>query len=283
MVNLFKLLAHLPLVVLHAMGSVFGVLALLRPRHRRLLRTNLKTAGLQVSLLRVGAGLGQGILELPAIWLRPLPDVTGWVRAVEGREHLDRARAAGQGIILLTPHLGCWELAGIWYAAQYPAIALYRPPPQAWVHALMKEGRERGLGATVPPDRAGVKALLSALRRGEAAFILPDQVANGGDGVWAPFLGQPVYLPVLPYRLAATTGAAVVMLVCERLPWGRGYRLRITPFDDLSPDSAAAAAAVHARIGDAVRAIPGQYLWSYRIFRRPRGVPPPTGREGTNA
>lgn len=264
--------------MLHGFGALFGVLALLRPRHAALLRDNLCQAGLagQVSLRQVGAALGKGVLELAAVWQRPLPTVTAWVRAVEGFEHVVAAQQAGRGLVLLCPHLACWELAGIWYGAQFPMTALYRPPKQAWAHRLMKAGRERGHIQTVPPDRSGVKALLAALKRGEAAFILPDQVANRGDGVWAPFLGQAVYLPALPYRLAQATGATMVLLTCERLMWGRGYRLRFVPVE-VDPDAVpeTVAARVHAQIGAAIAAQPADYLWSYRIFRRHRKAPPP--------
>jgi Kdo2-lipid IVA lauroyltransferase/acyltransferase len=269
--TVFKLLSRLPLPLLHLLGAIFGVLALLRGRHASLLRDNLAQAGMQgqVSLIAVAVGLGQGVVELAAIWLRPLATVTGWVRQVDGLEHLAAAQAAGKGVVLLTPHLGCWELAGIWYGAQFPMTALYRPPKQPWAHALMKGGRERGHIVTVPPDRSGVKALLSAIKRGEAAFILPDQSTR--DGVFAPFFGRPVAFPVLPYRLANSTGAAVLLLCCERLSWGRGYRLRISRIDPLPKDDAAAAGWVHARIEARIRALPAQYLWSYRIFRHHRG------------
>lgn len=273
----FSLLARLPLPILHGLGTLFGWLSLLHPGHRRLLRENLALAGLagRVPLAEVAAGLGRGVLELSAVWLSPLERAVGWIREIEGLERLEAAHARGKGVLLLAPHLGCWELAGLWYSARHPVTALYRPPPQKWVHEMMKAGRERGLAKTVSPDRSGVKALLAALKRGEATFILPDQVANKGDGVWAPFLGRPVYLPALPYRLAAATGAAVLMLVAERLPWGRGYRLRIESFDDLPEAPEAAAARVHARIGERVRELPAQYLWSYRIFRRHKRAPAP--------
>lgn len=274
---LFALLAHIPLPVLHAFGSLFGLFALARPTHRRILRDNLARTGLagRVGLAAVAAGLGRGAVEVVAIWLRPLAEVTALVREVRGLEHLEAARRRGKGLLLLAPHLGCWELAGIWYGARHPMTALYRPPRQAWVHAMMKAGRERGQIRTVPPDRSGVKALLAALKRNEAAFILPDQVANrGAEGVWIRFFGQPAYVPALPYRLAASTGAAVLVLVCERLPGGRGYRLHIAPLDDLPEDAAEAATRVHAAIADHVRALPDQYLWSYRYFRRKRSQPP---------
>lgn len=274
---LFELLARLPLPVLHGLGGLVGVLSLLRPRHRRLLRSNLAIAGLagEVSLVAVAAGLGRSIMELSAVWLRPLDAAIGLIREIQGREHLAAAQARGKGVVLLAPHLGCWELGGLWFSAHYPVTALYRPPPQAWAHELMKAGRERGLATTVPPDRSGVKALLAALKRNQAVFILPDQVANKGDGVWAPFFGQPVYLPALPYRLAAATGAATLMMVCERLPRGTGYRLHIEPLENLPAAPEAAAALTHAKIEQFVRAMPAQYLWSYRIFRRHNKAPPP--------
>ncbi|TCJ12993.1 lysophospholipid acyltransferase family protein [Parasulfuritortus cantonensis] len=274
---LFEVLARLPLPVLHGLGGAMGVLSLLRPRHRALLRANLASAGLadRVSLVAVAAALGRGFMELPAVWLRPLDQAIGLIREIHGQEHLAAAQARGKGVLLLAPHLGCWELGGLWFSANYPVTALYRPPPQAWAHELMKAGRERGLATTVPPDRSGVKALLGALKRNEAVFILPDQVANKGDGVWAPFFGRPVYLPALPYRLASATGAAALVMVCERLPHGRGYRLHITPLDELPDAPEAAAARTHAEIERFVRTMPTQYLWSYRIFRRHKKAPPP--------
>lgn len=274
---LFQILSRIPLPLLHGLGALFGLLALLRPRHAALLRENLRLAGMdnQISLAAVGMGLGRCTLELATIWLRPLATVTSWVRSVEGLEHLHAARAEGRGVVLLCPHQACWELAGIWYGAQFPMTALYRPPKQPWLHEIMKAGRERGHITTVPPDRSGVKALLAALKRGETAFILPDQSASSGDGVWAPFFASPVYFPALPYRLAATQGVAVLLIVCERLSWGRGYRLRIERLDPLPQAPEAAAALVSQRMAWHIRQHPADYLWSYRIFRSHGHAPPP--------
>ncbi len=274
---ILRFLSFFPLPILHALGLLFGWLALLRPRHAALLRENLDKAGLrgQVSLAAVGAGLGQSLMELVAIWLQPLATVTGWVREVEGLEHLHAVHGTGKGVVLLCPHQACWEIAGIWYGAQFPMTALYRPPKQPWVHHLMKAGRERGHIVTVPPDRSGVKALLAALKRGEAAFILPDQSANSGDGVWASFFGGPVYFPVLPYRLAALPDVAVLLVVCERLPWGRGYRLRFERLDPMPKSIEAAVAHTAARMERHIRHKPAHYLWSYRLFRLHGNAPPP--------
>lgn len=262
---------------MHGLGSLLGLISLLRPRHRQLLQENLRLAGLsgQVSLAAVAAGWGRGMAELSAVWLQPLETVTGWVREVHGLEHLNAARERGKGTLLLVPHLGCWELAAVWCGARGPTTALYSPPRQPWLHDMMKAGRERGETRTVPSDRSGVKGLLSALKRNETAFILPDQVANKGDGVWASFFGRPVYLPTLPYRLATATGATVLLLVCERLPGGRGYRIHIEDLGVMPDATDQAATQVHARIEALIRELPEQYLWSYRIFRQHRRAPPP--------
>lgn len=276
-----RLFARLPLPLVHFLGGAVGLLGLLRVRHRRMIADNLRQAGLYSPglLLRVARELGKGVLELVPIWLRPLDQATGLVRAIEGWEHLEAARAQGKGVIVLGPHLGCLELAGLFIAARMPITALYRRPRQDWVHAMMQAGRNRGQARMVEPGLSGVRALLRALKANEAAWVLPDQATNKGEGQWAQFFGRWAYMPTLLYRLRAATGAATLMFACERLPWGRGYRLWIEPLPDLPQDAAAAATRVNGRVEALVRRFPSQYLWSYRFYRRmqPDVAPPPEG------
>ena len=278
MLALLRLVSRLPLPLAHGLGALLGVpVFLFRRRLASDILANLRQAGLYAptQALAAASGLGRGVMEMLLVWLRPLATVTGWVREVRGWEHVEAAHAHGKGLLILTPHLGCWELAGIYYGARLPMTALYRPPRQPWVHQIMKAGRERGRITTVPPGRPGVRALLAALKRNEAAFILPDQVANKGEGAWVPFFGRPVYMPILPYRLLQSTGATPLLFFGERLTWGRGYRLHILSLPPLPAEPEGAAAAVNAEIERLIRAHPAQYLWSYRIFRRHRGMAPP--------
>lgn len=271
MTFLLGLIARLPLPLVQLLGALLGAAHLLRRRTRETVLGNLRSAGLYTRLgaLRAAAGVGAGILELAPIWLRPVARSRALVRECRGWEHFEAARAHGRGILVLTPHLGCFELAGIYLAGHLPLTALYRPPRQAWAHALMKRGRERGQLLTVPPTRAGVRALLGALKRNEAAFILPDQNASKGEGAWTRFLGGAAYMPTLPYRLRASTDAAPLLAYCQRLAFGRGYRLCIEPLAELPADAVAAMAVVNARIEALIARHPWQYLWTYRIHRRP--------------
>jgi Kdo2-lipid IVA lauroyltransferase/acyltransferase len=272
-----RILAYLPLPVVHFLGGGLGVVILpLAPRARDI-RDNLRQAGLPGlgMFLRSAWELGKGSAELLPVWLRTLPQAVGLIREVRGGELVDQARASGRGILVLTPHLGCWELVGAYMAARVPFLALYRPPRQAWADQLMRIGRERGQGRVAKPDMRGVRAMLSALKHGEAVGMLPDQVASKGDGVWAPFFGRQAFTPTLTFRLLDATGAVPLLFFCERLSWGRGYRLRIEALPDLPGDPAAAATLLNREVERLVRLRPEQYLWTYRRYKRPGGAPPP--------
>ncbi len=278
MLFFLRLFSWLPLPVAHGLGALLGLLGLLRRRHRELLRDNLRLTGLYrpYCLLRAGMELGKGLAELPLVWLAPLPRVFALVREVRGWEHVEAARREGRGIALLAPHLGCWEICGMYIATRLPFTALYTPPRQEWVHEMMRDGRERAGLKTVPPTTGGVRALLGRLKKGEATFILPDQSANRGEGQWIRFLGHPAYMPSLPYRLIAGTGAVPLIVFAERLSWGRGFRLHIEPLPAPANDSFETLARVaNQAISALIRRHPEQYLWSYRLFRRHADVPPP--------
>jgi KDO2-lipid IV(A) lauroyltransferase len=283
---LLKIIAALPLPLLHALGKMLGMAGILiRPRTRKTLGDNLRRAGLysHARFLASAGELGKNILETLPIWLNEPTRNLDWIRAVHGWEAVEAARAQGRGIVFLTPHLGCWELTAQYIAARMPLAVLYRPPRQAWAEGLMRHGRQKGQARLATPDLRGVRALLSALKRGEAAGILPDQVASKGDGVWVHFFGHPAYMPTLTQRLLQASHAACFLCFGERLPWGRGFRLWLEAVDALPEDPVAATQALNRQIEALIRRRPEQYLWSYPIYRRRRrmGVPPGNAAQGS--
>jgi Kdo2-lipid IVA lauroyltransferase/acyltransferase len=148
--GLARLLAALPLSVLHRLGALAGrAVYLISPRYRHYLSTNLRAAGFaeQALLGQAVAEAGKGLLELPAIWLRPHATVAGWVTLVSGWELVEAALERHRGIIFLTPHLGCFEITAQYYAYRAPDYApisvLYRPPKKKAVEPLMLAGRAR--------------------------------------------------------------------------------------------------------------------------------------------
>jgi len=274
---LSRLSARLPLVWSQAAGALLGRLALrLSSGFRRKSAGNLALAGLldPGRLRRSAAEAGRAAAETPFVWFRPPGQVDALIR-VEGQEVLDAARARGRGVILLTPHLGCFEAAARAVARSGPITVLYKPPRLAAMRELVETGRASPGVRPVPASAAGVRGLLRALRRGEAIGVLPDQVPSEGDGVWAPFFGRPAYTMTLPERLARLTGAAVLMACGERLPRGAGWRVR---FEVLSADPSPQA--VNAAMEAMIRRLPDQYFWGYNRYKAPPGVTGPGPRPG---
>ena len=268
MKTLFRLLAVLPLPLLHLLGAALGWIAFLgSPTYRRRFLANATQAGLGFGAVRAAvAAAGALVAELPRLWFgRPAP--IEW----DGAGLIDQARAAGRGVVFLTPHLGCFEVTAQGYAASYGKITvLYRPARKAWLQELVDTSRGRPRLATAPTTLAGVKQMLKALKAGEAVGLLPDQVPPAGLGTWAPFFGRAAYTMTLPARLAQQTGAVVLLAWGERLAWGRGYRIHLRPAPTTLPtDPSTAAAQVNALMEALIRECPAQYLWGYARYKPP--------------
>jgi KDO2-lipid IV(A) lauroyltransferase len=279
---LFHLFAALPLPVAHGLGAAIGALLFVIPnRRRRIAETNLRLCfpGLGATerrrLLRRGlVETGKAFAEVAALWTRSEKRLRRLVRRVSGEDRLQELIRQGRGVIIAAPHLGAWELVGLYCSLRYPMTSLYRPPPVSEMGDLMRRARERFSARLVPTDQTGVRALYKALDRGEMIGILPDQVPAAGSGVFAPFFGVPAATMVLLSRLAIKTGAPVVFAWAERLSCGRGFHLHFLPAPGPigQGDLESSAAVVNAMVESCVRTAPAQYHWVYKRFRaRPAG------------
>ena len=283
MIQIFRFLSALPLDWLHRIGALVGWLAwLFSPTYRRHMRENMVLALGEDGERRVRsaaiANAGKSSLELPKIWLRPLEEAAGRVTRISGWELVEAATAAGKGIVYLTPHLGCFEVTAQYLSTHAPVTVLYRPPKQAWLQTMIETGRARAQLHIAAADMGGVRALLKALKRGEAVGMLPDQAPKVGEGVWVDFFGKPAYTMTLAARLTET-GAVVIMVWAERLPGGAGYHFHLqAPTQPISGNTGERAVQISHEIECLIRQCPEQYLWGYNRYKRPRGVEAPPER-----
>ena len=288
MPRIFTLLSHWPLTLLHLIGAAMGWVAYLAsPSYRRRLAAHARAAGLSLGQRWAAVGhAGKMVGELPLLWGRPQAEALGSRVQWRQPEAVAQALAEGRGLLLLTPHLGCFEVTAQAYAERFgadkPITALYRPAKQAWLAETMRVSRLRPGMITSPATLAGVRQMLRALKKGETVGLLPDQVPPEGMGVWAPFFGRPAYTMTMAAKLVAQTRCAVVILRGERLGWlqrlRQGYSYivhaeRVRPELEATlagDDPIAAATVVNQLMEHTILHTPEQYLWGYNRYKGPR-------------
>lgn len=287
---LLAALSRLPLAWLQALGGALGSLTrLASPAFADRIKSNLNNSGLAINnnvleeyVKRTARETGMGALELAIAWTRDSKDIAALVKSCDGWQHVEAALARGDGLVFVTPHLGAYDIAGRYLATRlpFPLTAMFRPPKHAFLEPVMQGGRARDGAATAPATPAGVRIVMKALRSGEATIILPDQAPGSGEGVWAPFFGQPAYTMTLVPRLAQMKNVTTLMFWGERLPKGQGFAVHISPLmEPFDGDREADAARLNREVERLVSLAPTQYLWSYNRYKRPAGAPPKPGTE----
>ena len=276
LVLLFRLLSILPLPALHLLGSALGWLTYLAsPSYRRRLRGNLEHAGYGQHLHAAIAESGKAIIELAFVWCAK-PERVARLATEENMEIMDGPLSQGRGIVFLTPHLGCFEITAQQIALRTSLTVMYRPPKKAALKPLIEGARARHNLHLAPANLSGVRILAKCLKRGEPVGVLPDQVPQEGEGVWAPFFGRSAYTMTLPAKLAQLGKADIILVYAERRPRGRGYIVRFVPFDgNLDGTPAEQAAAINLAMEQLIARCPAQYFWSYNRYKQPDGVDGP--------
>ncbi|MGB0721212.1 MAG: lysophospholipid acyltransferase family protein [Gammaproteobacteria bacterium] len=220
---------------------------------------------------------GKTIMELGPMWLWPIERVRPLNRGVEGFEHFEKLRDAGNGVIALTPHLGNWEIMGLLVPEMAPMTSLYRTGKLGVWEERIKRARERNGNRLQPTTVDGIRAVYAALKGNELVGILPDQDPGKGWGMFVPFFGIPAYTMNFVARLAIRSKVGVVIAYAERLPDGSGFRGVVRPVDAAINEGPVehSVAVMNKAIEDLVRNSPDQYLWIYpRFRRRPEGEGP---------
>lgn len=273
-VSLLRLVSkRVPLAVNQRLGAVLAAaVSLFKLKSRQFARTNLALCLPEVPAADRNKIMhcsfrefGKLAFEVDYLWHLDTSGIRSLVREVEGEAIRRRAEVRG-GVVYATPHLGCWEMAGLFVALDHPLYCLYRQAPFEIVERFIRGGRETGGLKLCLANRRGIKQLLRALSDGNNIGILPDQVPSTGHGVIAPFFGHPAYTMTLLVKLARR--APVVFTFAERLPRGQGYRICFSepPPEIYDADPVVAATAINTAVERLVCRCPEQYFWSYRRF-----------------
>ncbi len=212
-------------------------------------------------------------IRLPTYSLKDLEKIV----VAEGLDVLDRIRAEGRSIILITGHIGSWEvLAGYIAMKGYPlyivGARLYDPR----LNRLLLKMRKSG-GYINIPRGGSTKYLLQILNRPNLLGLLIDQDTRVA-GTFVDFFGKPAYTPVGPVILARKTGASLVPVFIKL---DRTYRHRInilpefkmTLTEDKRKDATRNTQALTKIIEDFIRTVPTQWVWMHERWKtRPEDV-----------
>ncbi len=273
-----RLLGALPFAINRALATAVGtLLAWLPTQALKVSKTNLAlcypalSAEEQTRLARKSLLESvKNTFEIALFWRQPAEGLKRVV-AVDGDTPLRQAVQDGRPIMILAPHLGCWEVLNFWLATEFGLHAMFAPSGLPEVDNLVRSGREH-FGSTMYPTTArGVAGLVRAMKKGALTAILPDQVPDRRSGRHVPFYGQPAYTGTLACKLIRQTQAVTFMAWARRLPGTQGYEIRVRPADDsvADDDLDAALTAMNHSIENLIDESPSQYLWSYKRFRRP--------------
>jgi len=228
------------------------------------------------------AHLGRTSIETAILPSYSSAQIIDLFESVQGWELVEKKLALGKGLILVTGHLGNWELGGAYIAARgLPIDAVARHMANPLFDRYLTKTRER-IGMTVIHDEDAVKRVPRALRTGHAVAFLFDQGAVGLASTWVPFFGRFAKTPRGPAVFALRLGAPVMFGVALRQPSGR-YQLSFEPIEivetgDREADVDRIVADYSSVLERWIRRAPEQYLWHHRRWKHQRpGTPPELG------
>jgi KDO2-lipid IV(A) lauroyltransferase len=196
----------------------------------------------------------------------------------EGLENLDAARAGGHGVILITAHLGAWEMINFALSAfGYPFDFLVRRIENPAIERLIEETRTRFGNSTID-KRGAARSMLTTLRTGGILGVMVDINVVRDKGIFVDFFGVPASTTFMAAKLALRTGATIVPVFA---PWEErprrfvisiGTPLTIERSGDEREDIRRLTSKFTKIVEDCVRRHPDQWLWIHKRWRtRPVG------------
>jgi KDO2-lipid IV(A) lauroyltransferase len=212
------------------------------------------------------------LTEMGHVWLKPWHKVAGLILEETGVELVQAARASGRGVIVLGPHLGNWEVAGLHCGSFGNTVTLFQPPKMEGLGEIIIAARQSSGATLVPTDRRGLARLVRSVKNGGMSAILPDQAPGDiNSGQNSLFMGTPCFTGTLASNMIKRTGAVAIFAYARRVEGG--FTINYLPAEEeiYDEDLSVSLAALNRGVERCVRCCVEQYQWEYKRFRvRPR-------------
>ncbi len=276
-----RLLAHLPLPWIRALGRLLGwILYLAVAPRRRIAQTNLALCFPQWDGARrrqvtrqVFVHVAQSFLDRAWLWHAP-PEVVRRRLVMTGALH---ELAGSEPTIVFAPHFVGLDAGGTALSQQVPRnyVSIYTHQSNKGVDEWMRQGRNRFGEVRTFRRSEGVRDLIAALRAGGVLYLLPDMNFGAEESIFVPFYGLPAATVPSLSRFARLGRAKVVPVISRLTP--SGYEIRVLhawkdyPTKDVEADTAL----MNERLQGYIDTMPEQYHWVHKRFKtRPPGMPP---------
>lgn len=203
-------------------------------------------------------------------WAMPPKWSIDKIHRVHQLEVLTQALSDPKGALIITPHLGVWEMMNAWVHQYGIPTIMYKPIKHKAIDQFVLDSRQRLKANLVPTDASGVKALFKNLKQGGFSVILPDHVPDPSGGVIAPFFGIDCLTSTLASKMAQKTQCKLVGLSCFRLDNGEGYEVFCDDLSDMKlydDDIIVAVTALNQAVEQIIRRNPTDYMWGYKRFK----------------
>jgi Kdo2-lipid IVA lauroyltransferase/acyltransferase len=285
---LVQALGALPRSIARAIGAAIGWFAFAAlPRLRHTGTKNLALAFPEMPesereqiLRKMYRNLGWQLAEFCKMRHYSLQEANRFIRN-DGLEHYLSARHRGQGVLVITGHLGAWELSSFYHSlAGHPMSMVIRRLDNLFIDRFVNHIRCLHGNRVLHKDDFA-RGLIAAMRSGETVGVLMDTNMTPPQGVFVDFLGHAACTASGVARVALRTGAAVLPGFLLWEPTEHRYVLRFLPVlqlistGDDDSDAIANTQLFTNAIEEMIRRYPDQWLWVHRRWKtRPTGEPP---------
>lgn len=209
-------------------------------------------------------------IESIKCWAMPPQWSIDQITTVHHIEKLQNALKDPRGTLIITPHLGTWEMMNAWVHQYGIPTIMYKPMKDQVVNDFVLQARQSLNANLVPTDATGVRALFKNLKQGGFSVILPDHVPHPSGGVVVPFFGIHTLTSTLASKMAQKTQCRLIGLSCIRKENGQGFEVYCDLLDHpqlYNSDINIATTALNAEIEKMVNRFPAEYMWGYKRFK----------------
>lgn len=269
-------LSLVPLSVLHLLANIIGyILSLVPNNHKKVTKINLnlcfpKKTDNEIKYLTKRSLIesSKNFLESGKLWLKN-PNKINKFLEVEGEQFVVQSIKKGKGVILFTPHMGNIEILINYLARSFNCTIPYRPQRILAIDNLVKNAREKMGAKMVKASSSGVKALLTALKKGELIAMASDQVPKKENGIISVFFGKKALSVSLVSSLAVRTKSPCHSVYCLRLKKGKGFKIIFNKelVDMNYLDGQEGVNLMNRELEECIMKAPEQYAWEYKRFK----------------